>query len=194
MQNSGVSCCRDAPSPSTIGTICAKQTQAAGLSWWTGVSSSWHRRGATNAVIVAELTHWLITHGYPVDQVLANMAIATGPAKGRIPDIVVLHKAVPDTTHLQPGDVILVVEVVSEGSKAQDRLVKPIEYGRAGIRAFWRVEGALDLDTALVHHYRIPPPGGPVTDGYGPPYRSSRLTELLASGVPDLSNPGDDDV
>lgn len=45
----------------------------------------------------------------------------------------------------------LVVEVVSPGSRKKDRLVKPVDYGRAGIRYYWRVE----QDPVHVFAYRL---------------------------------------
>jgi Uma2 family endonuclease len=60
----------------------------------------------------------------------------------RNPDVLVVradgfNRRVP---FLRPEQVVLAVEVVSPGSESADRLVKPIEYARAGIPHYWRIE------------------------------------------------------
>jgi Uma2 family endonuclease len=66
------------------------------------------------------------------------------------PDVVVFDKAIPLTTRPVPGRAVeLVIEVVSKGSRREDRGSKPLAYAEAGIPHFWRVEtpesGALTL-------------------------------------------------
>ncbi|MFB7644576.1 Uma2 family endonuclease [Streptomyces sp. NPDC056084] len=57
------------------------------------------------------------------------------------PDILIATVAYdPDRTWYAPGDVALVVEVVSEESADRDRSLKPFKYAQAGITHFWRVE------------------------------------------------------
>jgi putative restriction endonuclease len=41
---------------------------------------------------------------------------------------------------LDPGDVVLVVEIVSPGSRIRDRHEKPAVFAESGIPHFWRVE------------------------------------------------------
>ena len=51
---------------------------------------------------------------------------------------------------LGPEHIAMLGEVVSPGSTAHDRVVKPAEYARAGIAAYWRLE--LDPEPLLVVH------------------------------------------
>ncbi|SDT64713.1 Uma2 family endonuclease [Jiangella sp. DSM 45060] len=59
-----------------------------------------------------------------------------------IPDLTVLRR---DTVRrgrnlIRPSEALLVVEVVSPGSKSADRILKPATYAAAGIPHFWRAE------------------------------------------------------
>jgi len=45
-----------------------------------------------------------------------------------------------NVSHYLPAEVVLVVEIVSPGSLAMDRIMKPALYAEAGIPHFWRVE------------------------------------------------------
>lgn len=79
-----------------------------------------------------------------------DIMLAEDPLDYLAPDIVVFDSRVPLTTRPVPGEVILlVVEVVSRGSRREDRGSKPLAYADAGIPHFWRVEtpesGALAL-------------------------------------------------
>ena len=60
----------------------------------------------------------------------------------RKPDIVVVttEAALRGPTRFAAEDVVLAVEIVSKGSGRVDRLVKPVEYARAGIGHYWLVE------------------------------------------------------
>lgn len=60
----------------------------------------------------------------------------------RVPDLVVVPVAgyVEGRAQADPRDVLLVVEVVSPGSRTTDRVVKPAQYAAAGIPGYWRVE------------------------------------------------------
>jgi Uma2 family endonuclease len=58
------------------------------------------------------------------------------------PDVVVLPAAAAYSSvgPLEPGQVLLAVEVVSRSSRRMDRLVKPAVLAEAGVPAYWRVE------------------------------------------------------
>jgi len=58
------------------------------------------------------------------------------------PDVVVMPAAAAYSPAgpLEPGQVLLVVEVVSPSSRRMDRLVKPSALAEAGVPAYWRVE------------------------------------------------------
>lgn len=60
----------------------------------------------------------------------------------RIPDLTVFSTAGfdPKAIKLHPRHVVLVVEVVSPGSRTNDRITKPAQYAAAGIPAYWRIE------------------------------------------------------
>jgi Uma2 family endonuclease len=72
-----------------------------------------------------------------------------------IPDVLVVARDVGLANRsgiLDAGDVALVVEIVSPGSRTMDRVAKPALYAKAGIASFWRVE----LDAGpVVFAYRL---------------------------------------
>ncbi|MFF2720601.1 Uma2 family endonuclease [Streptomyces sp. NPDC058011] len=75
------------------------------------------------------------------------------------PDVLVVPAGAdtgPKESCLQPHDVILAVEVVSEESKARDRETKPRKYAAAGVVHFWRVEQGLD-SLPVVYVYELDP-------------------------------------
>ncbi|MFD7856073.1 Uma2 family endonuclease [Streptomyces microflavus] len=75
------------------------------------------------------------------------------------PDVLVVPLGAdtgPKDTCLQPQDVILAVEVVSEESKARDRETKPRKYAAAGVVHFWRVEQGPD-GLPVVYVYELDP-------------------------------------
>jgi Uma2 family endonuclease len=58
----------------------------------------------------------------------------------REPDLVVYRRAAIAKGRLEPGDVLLAVEVMGPSSVATDRVAKPAQYAAAGISHFWRIE------------------------------------------------------
>ena len=58
------------------------------------------------------------------------------------PDVLVATAEATErnVSHYVPAEVVLVVEIVSPGSLAMDRIMKPALYAEAGIAHFWRVE------------------------------------------------------
>ncbi|WP_271220209.1 Uma2 family endonuclease [Streptosporangium carneum] len=83
------------------------------------------------------------------DQVPDHLAVATqmdvvlGPRQRPCPDVLLIDAALDqehDRTSYTPGEVHLIVEVVSPESEFRDREVKPGRYAEAGIPNFWRVE------------------------------------------------------
>jgi Uma2 family endonuclease len=82
---------------------------------------------------------------------------------------------------IDPAEVLLAIEIVSPGSAGLDRHLKPVEYARAGIPHFWRVERD---GPATVHRFGL----GAGADGE-PVYVARGavlLDDLLAGPVPDL--------
>lgn len=85
-------------------------------------------------------------------------------ARNRLePDIVVSTSAFDDDgTWLEPGDVLLTVEVVPPESAFRDRTVKLRKYAAAGSRHYWLVED--EADGPVVHVYGVDDP----TTSYAP--------------------------
>ncbi|MFK4224920.1 Uma2 family endonuclease [Streptomyces sp. NPDC019890] len=106
------------------------------------------------------------------------------------PDVVVYDKRGLElfTVRCTPaGKVTLVVEVMSPGSKGQDRISKPAQFAEAKVPCFWRIE--LERDRKLaVHEYWL----NPDTRSYFPApmhpvHRDKLSTELPFSVELDLA-------
>jgi len=74
------------------------------------------------------------------------------PLLNRCPDAAVVHAAATRNHPIRPQDVLLAVEIVSPGSETVDREHKPVEYARAGIQHYWRIE-KVDIGVPVVHTY-----------------------------------------
>lgn len=73
---------------------------------------------------------------------------------GRVPDLLVVRREVlrdKGRKSFWPGELGLVVEIVSPSSRRTDRLAKPPEYADQGIELMWRVELEPDV---VVHPFR----------------------------------------
>jgi len=64
------------------------------------------------------------------------------PPTVRDPDLVVVNRSVVDRNRVRvdPSDVVLVIEIVSPGSRRTDRVMKAYEYVNAGIEHYWIVD------------------------------------------------------
>lgn len=73
-----------------------------------------------------------------------------------IPDVLVteLDSASRNPSHYRPHEVMLVVEIVSEGSRSIDRVLKPALYAEADIPYFWRIETEAGI---VVHAHKLDP-------------------------------------
>jgi Uma2 family endonuclease len=72
------------------------------------------------------------------------------------PDVVLTLADAPGEVHyLTPDQVVVVVEVVSPGTRRRDRLEKPADYAAAGVTYYWRVE----QDPVHVYAYELGPDG-----------------------------------
>ncbi|MCX4666343.1 Uma2 family endonuclease [Streptomyces sp. NBC_01381] len=91
------------------------------------------------------------------------------------PDVVVFDKTGLDIRTLEwtpVASVVLAIEVVSPGSRTDDRFRKPGMYAEAGIAYYWRVERGED-DIPVVHEFWrhhesgvfVPSPDSPVHTG-----------------------------
>lgn len=108
----------------------------------------WHQ-------IVKDTLRTLLRAVKPNDLVVLSEAqVRLADGLRRIPDVVALRRSAyrRDRNQCLPADVVLVVEVVSPGSESTDRILKPIEYARAGIEHYWRVEIAPEI---VVNTYRL---------------------------------------
>ncbi|MFE7135127.1 Uma2 family endonuclease [Streptomyces sp. NPDC057638] len=114
---------------------------------------SWHGR------LVTALTTSLMAQAPVGFEVEREMTIRLDDRNRPEPDLVVTTAPYdPDCTWFSPGDVQLVVEVVSPESAHRDRTVKLRKYAEAGIRHYWCVE---DEDTVpAVHVYELDEPTG----------------------------------
>ncbi|MEH0984585.1 Uma2 family endonuclease [Micromonospora sp. CPCC 205556] len=72
------------------------------------------------------------------------------------PDVLVteLDAAARNPSHYRPHEVLLVVEIVSEGSRSVDRILKPALYAEADIPYFWRIETENGI---VVHAHKLDP-------------------------------------
>jgi Uma2 family endonuclease len=68
------------------------------------------------------------------------------PPTVRDPDLVVVNRSVVDRNpvRVDASDVVVVVEIVSPGSRRTDHVMKAYEYAKAGIEHYWIVD--LDAD------------------------------------------------
>ena len=72
----------------------------------------------------------------------------------RNPDLIVVNRSVVDRNpaRVDPTDVVLVVEIVSPGSRRTGRVMKAYEYAKAGINHYWIVDLEADLDDRFRAH------------------------------------------
>jgi Uma2 family endonuclease len=82
-----------------------------------------------------------------------DVMLSEDPLDYLSPDVVVFSADLSLTTRPIPGgQILLVVEVVSRGSRREDRGAKPLAYAEGGIRHFWRVEGPASGALAVEVH------------------------------------------
>lgn len=106
--------------------------------------SSWHQQMSSRL--------WLALHlaRLPGLAVIEAVNVRVGPGRILIPDVVVVNAlAGADRLVWDAADVLLALEIVSRGSVAADRAVKPRLYAEAGIPTYVRVE--LGGPSAVVH-------------------------------------------
>ncbi len=73
-------------------------------------------------------------------EVLEAINVRVGPGRILIPDLVVVTNPGMDLKVWDPADVAMIVEIVSPGSVAADRAIKPQLYASAGIEHYLRIE------------------------------------------------------
>lgn len=95
--------------------------------------------------ISKRLTRLLDDHLRDRMRVLPEIEVTTSssfPPSVRDPDIVVIREAAfkRNATRVPAADVVLVVEIVSPGSRGMDHVMKLYEYAKAGIEHYWIVD------------------------------------------------------
>lgn len=81
-----------------------------------------------------------------------ELLLAEEPLTIRVPDIVVTSLTDRNVPRLSPEDVVLVIEVLSEGTARTDRVTKFSEYAEVGIEHYWIVD--LDAPASMIT-YRL---------------------------------------
>ena len=106
---------------------------------------SWHQNAGTNLTyrVKDQLTEGLIA----LSEV--EVVITEVPLTIRIPDMIVIPTVVyeRDPPRVAAGDVLLAVEILSDGTRKVDRILKFAEYAEAGIPQYWIVD--LDVPASL---------------------------------------------
>lgn len=100
-------------------------------------------------------------------EVLEAINVRVAPGRILIPDLVVVANPGVDLTVWDPADVAMVVEIVSPGSIAADRAIKPQLYSAAGIEHYLRIELGNPGPASVVFrlqrgHYVVVASAGPV--------------------------------
>lgn len=99
-----------------------------------------------HALIATRIMGWLITAGWPLEQVAQAVGLRIpgreGGEGGRIPDLVVWGQPPPREVNVWlPGTgIVLVVEIISSGSRFVDKGAKVAEYAGAGFPRYWTVD------------------------------------------------------
>lgn len=103
------------------------------------------RPQVTHQRISKRLTRLLDDHLPDGLEALPEIEVTTSasfPPSVRDPDIVVIRGRGIEgrTVRVPAADVVLVVEIVSPGSRGMDHVMKPHEYAKAGIEHYWIVD------------------------------------------------------
>jgi len=109
--------------------------------------------------ISKRLTRLLDDHLPDGMRVLPEIEVTTSssyPPSVRDPDIVVIHDGAfeRNATRVLAADVVLVVEIVSPGSRGMDHVMKLHEYAKAGIEHYWIVDADAPSDDRFLA-YRL---------------------------------------
>ncbi|WP_223772139.1 Uma2 family endonuclease [Streptomyces huiliensis] len=98
------------------------------------------------------------------------------------PDVVVCDRKELDFLDVEctsVDKVKLAVEVVSPGSRSDDRFRKPAQFAQAGVPFYWRVELEAETRSLAVHEYWLPVDGHAyVPAPLHPVHRDKLVTEL----------------
>lgn len=120
-----------------------------------GVLSVMPPPGYTHAIIATRLMLWLGAGGVAAERIAQAIGLRIpgedGAVGGRIPDLVVWSRAQREAVWLSVADVLLVIEIVSPGSKGTDTVDKVDEYAAAGIPQYWTVDSQSPAQTVTMY-------------------------------------------
>ncbi|MFP5348040.1 MAG: Uma2 family endonuclease [Actinomycetes bacterium] len=85
-------------------------------------------------------------------EILEAVNVRVAPERILIPDLVAVRASEEDQKVLDAADVALAVEIVSPGSVAADRAIKPQLYAAAGIPTYVRIELSTRVPVAATFH------------------------------------------
>lgn len=110
--------------------------------------TSWHQD------VVRNCGYLLNALARPRFRVVGPIEVRLADDHRRNPDLAAIHAAAYDRRKCRylPTDLVLAIEVVSQGSETDDRREKPFEYADAAIPFYWRVELEPEL---AVHTYQL---------------------------------------
>lgn len=106
---------------------------------------------------ISDLVQWFAAHE-ALDHLAPSFLVKVAAETFRRPDIVLLREGSRypgDARWVEAKDVLLAIEVVSITRGSLDRILKPVEYERAGIPNFWRVEPAGVSPIVFMHHNQL---------------------------------------
>ncbi|WP_244876127.1 Uma2 family endonuclease [Winogradskya consettensis] len=108
-----------------------------------GVLSVMPPAGSLHAAIATQLTLWFGFAGWPGKQVYQGVGIrVSGPdgEGGRIPDLTLWARPLPDGIWFTIDGLLLAVEIVSPGSTTMDGATKLQEYAATGVPRYWIID------------------------------------------------------
>lgn len=81
-----------------------------------------------------------------------DVILAEDPLHIRIPDLVIVKDSDdPDGARCSAADVVVAIEVISPGSKHDDRHAKPVAYEEAGVPHYWVIDPSEPISLATYH-------------------------------------------
>jgi Uma2 family endonuclease len=112
---------------------------------------SWHQRAGMR------LGYWLDEQLPPelTSVAAVEVVVCDSPPTVRIPDVVVTRSVAIDSNppRVPAADILLAVEILSDGTRRVDRVMKFSEYADAGIAQYWIVD--LGAPTTLLAYQLI---------------------------------------
>jgi Uma2 family endonuclease len=108
----------------------------------------WHTRIAVRVMVL------LRKQGAPAD---IEVGVKRSAKSMRIADVGVFYEPQSNMgqAYWRPDELAMVMELVSESSKEDDRTAKPRWYAAAGIPEYWRIEPSGDTPDAVIFRYKL---------------------------------------